>query len=363
VTRLGAILRRTPGDPREAWGILNPGCVRGRDGELYLFPQVVAEGNYSRIARARVRFDGQGNPMDAERLGTVLEPIERYERSARWRGGVEDARVIFVADLDRYVMTYTACGLLGDRLALAVSNDLRSWERLGLAHFATEGGIDWNAHADGDGALFPGPVTAPDGRPAVALIHRPRFLVHHVDGTVSRALPEGASDPRGSLWISYLDLEAARRAPAALRRFGQHQMLAAPERPWERVRLGAVTAPLLTHLGWLLMYSGVGGEAHRVTARDPAQKRLIASAGVMVLDRADPRRILYRSPRPVLEPQTREEREGGPGSFRNLVIPAGLDARTPPAAGTRVDLYYGMVETAGAGWLTLPGALPATPPN
>lgn len=358
VTRLGAIMRRAPGDPHEAWGVLNPGCVRGRDGELYLFPQVVAEGNYSRIGRARVRFDGQGNPMDVERLGTALEPTERYERAARWRGGVEDARVTYVPALDRYVMVYTACGLLGDRIAVAMSSDLRTWERVGLAHFAPERGIDWNAHADGDGTIFPEPVAAPDGRPAVALIHRPRFLVHHADGTVKRVLPEGVRDPRGSLWISYIDLEAARHDNSALRRFGQHQPLAAPEATWERVRLGALAPPLLTHLGWLLVYTGVGGEAHRVTARDPAQKRLVASAGVMVLDRVDPRRMLYRSPEPILEPLTREEREGGPGAFRNLVVPAGLDPRSPPAPGARVDLYYGMAESAGVGWLTLPTALP-----
>jgi predicted GH43/DUF377 family glycosyl hydrolase len=95
-----------------------------------------------------------------------------------------------------------------------------------------------------------------------------------------------------------------------------------------------------------------------VTARDPAQKRLVASAGVMVLDRVDPRRMLYRSPEPILEPLTREEREGGPGAFRNLVVPAGLDPRSPPAPGARVDLYYGMAESAGVGWLTLPTALP-----
>jgi beta-1,4-mannooligosaccharide phosphorylase len=55
--------------------VLNPAAARGRDGELYLFPRLVAEGNYSRIGRARVRFD-DGRPDGVERLGVALEPVD-----------------------------------------------------------------------------------------------------------------------------------------------------------------------------------------------------------------------------------------------------------------------------------------------
>jgi hypothetical protein len=59
------------GDPRnadEAWGVLNPGVCRGRDGELYLFPRVVAAGNYSRIGVGRVRFNASSDPVGTARL-------------------------------------------------------------------------------------------------------------------------------------------------------------------------------------------------------------------------------------------------------------------------------------------------------
>ena len=46
-----------PGNPWEVEGVLNPAAARGRDGELYLFPRLVAQGNYSRIGIARVRFN------------------------------------------------------------------------------------------------------------------------------------------------------------------------------------------------------------------------------------------------------------------------------------------------------------------
>jgi hypothetical protein len=38
-----------------------------RGGGLYLFPRLVARGNYSRIGIARVRFDEAGDPAGVER--------------------------------------------------------------------------------------------------------------------------------------------------------------------------------------------------------------------------------------------------------------------------------------------------------
>ena len=43
--RLGMIMEPEPGNPHEVGGVLNPGAVRGPDGELYLFPRLVAKGD------------------------------------------------------------------------------------------------------------------------------------------------------------------------------------------------------------------------------------------------------------------------------------------------------------------------------
>jgi beta-1,2-mannobiose phosphorylase / 1,2-beta-oligomannan phosphorylase len=48
-------------------------------------------------------------------------------------GGCEDPRITFVEPLHCYVMTYTALSAKGPRIALAVSEDLFHWRRLGLA--------------------------------------------------------------------------------------------------------------------------------------------------------------------------------------------------------------------------------------
>ena len=72
--RLGMLMEPEPGNPLEVEGVLNPAAVRGPDGELYLFPRMVAKGNYSRIGIARVRFNETGDPASVERLGIALEP-------------------------------------------------------------------------------------------------------------------------------------------------------------------------------------------------------------------------------------------------------------------------------------------------
>lgn len=67
--RLGLVMKPEPGNPLEAEGVLNPAAARGPDGQLYLFPRLVARGNYLRIGIARVRFNEAG--MADNRIGVA----------------------------------------------------------------------------------------------------------------------------------------------------------------------------------------------------------------------------------------------------------------------------------------------------
>ena len=106
--RLGLVMEPEPGNPYEVEGTLNPAAARCQDGQLYLFPRLVAKGNYSRIGIARVKFNEASDPCGVERLGIALEPEADYERRPEGGGGCEDARVTFVEPLNQYLMTYTA---------------------------------------------------------------------------------------------------------------------------------------------------------------------------------------------------------------------------------------------------------------
>jgi predicted GH43/DUF377 family glycosyl hydrolase len=176
VMRLGVIMSADPADPREAWGVLNPGGARFSDGFMHLFPRLVAEGNFSRIGHARVREEN-GRPNGVERLGLALEPTEPYEVGPSG-GGVEDPRVVFVPLLKRFVMTYTAYVPHEPRVAIAVSEDLKVWQRLGLLRYEAVSGIpDLNLCGNKDAALFPDAVLDPMGVPSLGILHRPTTRV------------------------------------------------------------------------------------------------------------------------------------------------------------------------------------------
>jgi predicted GH43/DUF377 family glycosyl hydrolase len=331
-----------PADPREAEGVLNPAVARGLDGHLYLLPRLVAAGNYSRIGLARVVFDRCGNPVGVERHGVVLEPGEPYERNPQSGGGVEDPRVTYLAAHRRYLMTYTALGPTGPRIALALSHDLMRWERLGLVPFAPCHDVDLGTLDNKDALVFPEPVCAPDGRPALALIHRPTF----------RTQPWWLSDARPSLWISYAPLNDFLSGREIL--FGQHQLLAGPQQGWERLKVGGGTPPVRTSAGWLILYHGVAGPL----VTDVSQPRGVCySAGLLLLDLCDPRRVLYRSARSILQPRIRAECQG---IVPRVVFPTGVDMREDGV----LDVYYGMADSRiGVARATLTGLLsPAMAP-
>ena len=204
LSRAGVIMTPAPGDPLEAEGVLNPASGRGPDGELYLLPRLVAEGNVSRVGLARVVLEG-GVPVAVERLGVVLEPDRPFERG-RTNSGVEDPRTTFIPSLGLHVMTYVAFGPLGPRPALAVSGDLRTWQRLGPVRFAYQPDLDTdlNLFPNKDVVFFPELVTAPDGRPAYAMLHRPMWDLGLILGGHEEYRPAGVEDPRPGIWISYV---------------------------------------------------------------------------------------------------------------------------------------------------------------
>ena len=179
VHRLGVLMAPQVRRHRECGGVLNPAGVLGPGDTFYLFPRLVGRDARSRIGLARVRRDRCGQPCSVQRLGIALEPVAPYECPTSRGGGCEDARVTHLAASDVYLMTYVAVGDQGPRVALASSRDCRSWRRHGLVGLAPSAGADVAAYANKDALLFPEPVRAPTGEPAVALLHRPMYERWH----------------------------------------------------------------------------------------------------------------------------------------------------------------------------------------
>ncbi len=349
--RLGVMMEPEPGNPLEVEGVLNPAAARGPDGNLYLFPRLVAKGNYSRIGIARVRFTDDGDPVGVERLGIALEPEADYEQRPGGGGGCEDPRITFVEPLKRYLMTYTAFSAKGPRIAFAVSPDLFHWQRLGLATFGRFQGIEIGDEQDKDACLFPVAIPNPSGLLELGMLHRPLFPGTRPEEIARHASTREVNLDRESIWISYCPMALVGREPGHIGRFSCHHRLATPASPWERIKIGAGTPPILTRHGWLIIYHGVS-EAEE-PGRDGHPLRY--SAGVMVLSSEHPRLIRYRSAEPVLAPELPQERSG---TIPNVVFPTGIDRRDDLGSPDRFDVYYGMADDRiGVARLDLPNVI------
>jgi beta-1,2-mannobiose phosphorylase / 1,2-beta-oligomannan phosphorylase len=334
VRRLGVVASPN-GSAQEAEGVLNPAFVASRDGERLLYPRTVQSGNISRIAFMRIRErDGE---YVAERLGYALEPSAPYELRAQPGYGCEDARVTFVSALDRFLMSYTAFGSEGPRVAIAHSADARTWQRLGRVNFQYPGATRGD---DKDAAFFPEPVISPEGVPSIAFYHRPMLHLSTVDAAA--AIPfiqKLAFSDRESIRIAYVPLKDVKRDLGALLEVRQSVLALSPDENWGSLRIGAGTPPVRIAEGWMSLFHGVDVLSYE------GKPRFCYRAGIVVHDLQRPDRVLYRSPEPILSPELDFERHG---IVDNVVFPTGIDPRNDLGRRT-FDVYYGMADfTCGA---------------
>ena len=334
LNRLGVVMAPDPDDPLEAMGVLNPGSGRTPDGRLHLLPRIVADGNVSRVGFAEVVLR-DGVPVGVERRGVVLAPDAGWERGAT-NAGVEDPRVTWVPSLGVHVMTYVAFGPLGPRLALAVSDDLERWRRLGPVQFTYQPDLDTDLclFPNKDAVFFPEPVPDPDGRPSYAILHRPMWNIGWVRPGETEHLPAGLGDPRPGIWISYVPVDLARADVRALTRPENHRLVALPEFAYEQLKIGAGPHPVRVNEGWLLVHHGASGEI--AEGWDPTTQQVEYAAGAMLLAADDPSRVIARTDRPILAPETVDERHG---VVSNVVFPTAIES-----VDSVCYVFYGMAD-------------------
>ena len=78
--------------------------------------------------------------------------------------------------------------------------------------------------------------------------------------------------------------------------------------------------------------------SERIVDAVDQQHGVCYSAGAMLLDARDPRRVLYRSAHPILEPRVAAERKG---VVPRVVFPTGVDVR----GNNTLDVYFGMADS------------------
>jgi predicted GH43/DUF377 family glycosyl hydrolase len=162
------------------------------------------------------------------------------------------------------------------------------------------------------------PVRA-DGR--FALLRRPIGFVDTDTG-------HGEEHP--SIRISFSD---------DLKTWTNPEIVIRPEFGWEENRIGVSAPPVRTAHGWLTLYHGVQ------TVHAPT-RRVIYRLGAMLLDPADPRRVIARAPDFIMEPEAYYEKFGL--FVPNVIFPTGAVVKDG-----LLWIYYGCCDTA-IGLATVP---------
>jgi predicted GH43/DUF377 family glycosyl hydrolase len=277
----------TAGDwPYPANAVFNPAAVR-IDETTILLARVEDLRGISHLTVAR-----SGNGFDDWSIGAepLLAPNAGIE-SEMW--GFEDARAVWVEELDRFVITCTAYGPAGPAVYLATTQDFSSVERHGIVVTPE----DKNAailpqRVDGKWILFHRPV---NGYGAT----RPGISLSRSSDLITWSPPETVMEPRTGAW-------------------------------WDSLRIGIGPPLLKTEHGWLLIYHGVketvAGALYRV--------------GAALLDLEHPNRVIGRSPNWILGPSEPYERVG---DVPNAVFPCGL---IHDRATDQLRLYYGAADTS-----------------
>ncbi len=187
------------------------------------------------------------------------------------------------------------------RSGIAVSKDRVNWE---IFSWVNAKDID-----DRNVILFPEKVNG-----KFAVLRRP-------SGFVSTQAQHEDAGP--SVQISYSD---------DLKEWSEPEVVIEPKFKWEDNRIGGSTPPIKTEHGWLVTYHGVENAY-------PATRRVIYRMSAVMLDLAEPTKVLARCPEPILEPTEYYEKFGV--YIPNVVFPTGAVVKDG-----LVWIYYGVCDTA-----------------
>ena len=293
--------------PYPAHTVFNPAATRLADGTTLLLCRVEDRRGHSHLCAARSANGKDGWLIDTE--PTLRPDPERYPEEL-W--GIEDPRITYMEELGKYAVVYTAFSKSGPGVALALTDDFVTFERLGLVM----------QPEDKDAALLPRRV---DG--SYALLHRPMAVT-------------GAH-----IWMSF---------SPDLRNWGNHKpVLQARKGAWWDANKIGLSPPLVeTPRGWLMFYHGVRNTASGALYR----------LGLALFDPVHPDQCLLRGDEWIFGPEAPYECVGDVG---HVAFPCGT---TLDADGDTINVYYGAADTSIAlatasmgellRWLDLHGSPP-----
>lgn len=309
VKKEGVILCKTDHE-FENEGVLNPAVISD-NGKIHMFYRAVRKGNHSTIGYCRL-----SDPVTVEqRLEyPVLFPEDVYDSQ-----GVEDPRIVKIDDT--FYLSYTAYDGYQAMGALALSKDLKHFEKKGLIV------PEVNFRDFRDWIIPSGKINSKYFRFDQCslilwdknVIFFPRRIngklayLHRIRPGIQLVMIDEIENLNTIFWKDYLQHFAT-------------NILMDPKAPHETSYIGGGCPPIETEHGWLLIYHSV---------RDTIEGFIyVASAALLDLD--DPTKEIARLPYPLFEPQYDWEQEG---YINNVCFPTGTVVE-----GDQLYIYYGAAD-------------------
>ena len=318
VKKEGVLLKKT-GLEFESEGVLNPAVIMEGD-NIHVFYRAVSKGNYSSIGYCKLK----GPLTIVERLDKpILSREYGYESH-----GVEDPRITKIDGL--FYLTYTAYDGVNALGALAISKDLRYFEKLGIIapqisydnfrllaeakgrinekylRYNVHGGI----HKDADKEIFLWDKN---------VIFFPRringklYFLHRVRPDIQIVGIDNLMELTDEFWQNYfLHLDEG--------------IALTPKYKHEVSYIGGGCPPIETEHGWLLIYHGVHDTI----------KGYVYSACAALLDLQNPQKEIARLPYALFKPEHEWEVTG---EVNNVCFPTGA-----VSCGDTLYIYYGAAD-------------------
>ena len=270
--------------PYPIHSVFNPGATLLPDGTTLLLCRVEDRRGQSHLCAAR-----SVNGVDDWQIDPhpTLTPDPDHFPEELW--GIEDPRITYLPELNRYAIVYTAYSRAGPGVALAFTEDFHRFEHYGMIM----------SPEDKDAALLPRRIGN-----FWALIHRPvSYLGAHI-------------------WISY---------SPDLRHWGSHKLMLEARLGgwWDANKIGLSAPPIETPQGWLMIYHGVKQNASGSIYR----------LGLALFDLNAPEQCLQRGKEWIFGPTETYEQFG---DVDKVVFPCGY---TLAPDGDTIHLYYGVADT------------------
>ncbi len=303
----------------ECDGVLNPAVIWEGD-KIYMFYRAVGKGNYSSIGYCEL-----STPLIvSERNDTpILFPQFDYEAC-----GVEDPRITKIEDT--YYLTYTAYDGVNALGALALSKDLKNFEKQGtivphITYSEFSRLVETKSTVREKYERYNKPANQQKEQECKVfvwdknVIFFPRRIngklhfLHRIKPDIQIVAVDNLEELTVEFWQNYffrLD----------------ESIVLAPKHPHEVSYMGGGCPPLETPSGWLLIYHSVHDTI----------KGYVYSACAALLDLNNPQKEIARLPYPLFKPEHDWELKG---EVNNVCFPTGI-----ALSGDTLYIYYGAAD-------------------